>query len=212
MYMKDPFAFMEYIFELGFTTFSHMGYQLIWLESSENLSIQNFIRNNVVCTFTVALNCLLKKQQCGIKKVLIRGRRYGKTRVASWKLKSTSSNSRVRVQIHEFKSTSYEFKTTSYKFKSMSYEFKSTSHKFNFTSYEFQSTSHEFKSTRLKINESMKTQVNSLKISSFPKILSLKSFGNSWGNLSVQFLVIISCFIFPLFHGYGFNRNSVNKY
>ena len=106
--MKDPFAFMEYIFELGFTTFSHMGYQLIWLESSENLSIQNFIRNNVVCTFTVALNCLLKKQQCGIKKVLVRGRRYGKTRVASWKLKSTSSNSRVRVQTHEFKSTSYE--------------------------------------------------------------------------------------------------------
>ena len=44
---------------------------------------------------------------------------------------------------------------------------------------------------------------SSLKISSFPKILSLKSFGNSWGNSYVQFLVIISCFTFTLFHGYG---------
>ena len=33
----------------------------------------------------------------------------------------------------------------------------------------------------------MKTQVNSFKISSFPKILSLKLPGNSWGNLGVQF-------------------------
>ena len=33
----------------------------------------------------------------------------------------------------------------------------------------------------------MKTQVSSLKMSSFPKILSLKSFGNSWGNSCVQF-------------------------
>ena len=52
----------------------------------------------------------------------------------------------------------------------------------------------------------MKTQVNSLKISSFPNILSLKLFGNPWGKLYDQFLVIISCFTFPLFYGYGFSR------
>ena len=52
----------------------------------------------------------------------------------------------------------------------------------------------------------IKTQVSSLKSSSFPKILSPKLFGSSWGNLYFQFLVIISCFTFPLLHGYGFSR------
>ena len=50
----------------------------------------------------------------------------------------------------------------------------------------------------------IKTQVNSLKSCSFPKIVSPKLFGNSW--LYVKFLVIISCFTFPLLHGYGFSR------
>ena len=68
---------------------------------------------------------------------------------------------------------------------------------------EFKSTSYEFKSTSSRIIKSMKTQVNSLKSSSFPKIISPKLFSNSWGNLYVQFLVIISCFTFPLLHGYG---------
>ena len=55
----------------------------------------------------------------------------------------------------------------------------------------------------------MKTQVNSLKISLFPKILTLKLFGKSWGKSSVQFLVIISCFTFPLFYNYGFSMETV---
>ena len=38
---------------------------------------------------------------------------------------------------------------------------------------------------------STKTQVNSLKISSFTKTLSLRKFGNPWGIPYVQFLVII---------------------
>ena len=50
--------------------------------------------------------------------------------------------------------------------------------------------------------KSMKTQVNSLKSFSFSKIMSPKSFGDSY----VQFLVTISWFKFPLLHGYGFSR------
>ena len=47
----------------------------------------------------------------------------------------------------------------------------------------------------------MKNQVNSRKISSFPNIPNHKFFGNLWGNAYGQFLVIILCFTFPLFHG-----------
>ena len=101
-------------------------------------------------------------------------------RVASYKLRVESLKARVEIQKCEFKSTSYEFKSTS---------------------YEFESTSHEFESTR--IIKSMKTQVNSLKSFSFSKIISPNLFGNSWGNLYVHFLVIISCFTFPLLHGYN---------
>ena len=39
-----------------------------------------------------------------------------------------------------------------------------------------------FTSSNSRIIKSMKIQVNSFKISSFPKIISLKLFGNSWGN------------------------------
>ena len=59
-----------------------------------------------------------------------------------------------------------------------------------------------------------KTQVNGVKSSWFPKILSPKLFGNWW--LYVQFLMIFSCFTFPLLHGYGFSRKlseqSINHY
>ena len=41
----------------------------------------------------------------------------------------------------------------------------------------------------------MKTQVKKLKISSFPKIISLKLFGNSWGNSFVQFMAIILFYV-----------------
>ena len=66
-------------------------------------------------------------------------------------LRVESLKARVEFQKCEFKSTSYEFKFTSYQFNFTSYEFKSTSYEFNFTSYEL-----------------------SLKISSFPWILSFK--------------------------------------
>ena len=94
----------------------------------------------------------------------------------SYELRAESLKARVEIQKCEFKSTSYEFKSTSY----------------------------EFKSTISRIIKSMKTQVNSLKSSSFPKIISPKLFGNSWDNSYVKFLVIISCFTFPLLNGYGF--------
>ena len=71
------------------------------------------------------------------------------------------------------KVTLWESKTrvTSYEFKSMSYKFKSTSHEFKSTNYDFKSTIYEFKSTSSRIIKSMKTRVNSLKSSSFPKAI-----------------------------------------
>ena len=80
---------------------------------------------------------------------------------------------------YKFKSTSYEFKSTSSEFKFTNYEFKSTSYEFTSTSSEFKSTSYEFKFTNSRIIKSMKTQVNSLKSSLFPKIISPKLFGSS---------------------------------
>ena len=122
---------------------------------------------------------------------------YGKTRVTSWKL----IKARVESQKCDFKYRSHEFRFTSCEFNFTNYEFK-------FTSYEFKSRSCKFESKSSRIFLLIKTEVNILKISSFPKILSLKSFGNSWGNSSVQFLVIIPYFTFALLHGYGFSRKQ----
>ena len=117
-------------------------------------------------------------------------------RVTSWKLKNTSWNSKVQVEIQkcEFRSTSYEFEFTSYQFESISYEFKSTSYEFKSTSYLFESTNYQFEL----LVQKLKRQLNSLKSSSFPNTISPKFLGNLWGNLYVQFLMIISCFTFPL--------------
>ena len=60
------------------------------------------------------------------------------------------------------------------------YELRIQIHEFKFTTYELNFTSYEFKSTSSRIIKSIKMQVNSFKISSFPKILSLISFGNSF--------------------------------
>ena len=68
------------------------------------------------------------------------------------------------------------------------------------------SSSLQVTSSNPRIIKSMKTQVSSLKNSSFLKIVSLKLFGNSWGNFYVQFLMITSCFTFPPLHGYGFSK------
>ena len=116
-------------------------------------------------------------------------------RVTSCELRAESLKAWVEIQKYEFKSTSYVFESTSYEFKFTSYEFESTSLEFESTGYEFESTSCEFESTSRKFEStrtisSMKTQVNSLKSSVFSKIVSPKLFGNSWGNLYVQFLVI----------------------
>ena len=133
---------------------------------------------------------------------------YGKTRVTSFELRVESLKARVeglkaRVEIQKcvFKSTSYEFESTSYELESTNYAFESPSCELESTSYEFKSTSYGFEFTR--IIKLMKTQVNSFKSSSLPKMISPKLFGNSWGNLYVQFLVIIFCFTFQLLHGYS---------
>ena len=98
----------------------------------------------------------------------------------SWKLKSMSWNLKLRFQIYELRVQIHEFNFTSYEF--------------NFTSYEFKSTSCEFKSTSSRIIYSVKTQVLSLKISTFPKIQSLKSWGKSsvsGDNLEFYFSIIL---------------------
>ena len=76
---------------------------------------------------------------------------------------------------HELRVVSHDFLVTSWKLEStvkiQKCEFKSTS-------YKFKSTNCESKSTSSRIIKLIKIQVNSLKISSFSKVLSLKSFGN----------------------------------
>ena len=72
------------------------------------------------------------------------------------------------------------------------------------TSYElkaYKSTSWNSK-VLFQIHESQ-IQIHELRV--------LKSFGNSWGNSSVQFLVIILCFTFQLFHGYCLSRKQCEK-
>ena len=73
---------------------------------------------------------------------------------------------------HELRVTSYELGVESSKVRVaiQKYEFKSASYELQFTSYKFRSA----------IMKSIKTQVNSLKISLFPKILSPKLLGNSF--------------------------------
>ena len=114
---------------------------------------------------------------------------------------------KLRVQVHELRVRILELQV-----ESMSYESESTR-------YDFKSTSYGFKSRSPRTIKSMKTEVNSSKSfsfpkiinsklfdNSFPKIIGPKLFGNSWGNFYVQFLVIISCFTFPPLHSYGFER------
>ena len=112
------------------------------------------------------------KKSC-IKKVVWWNTSY-ELLITSWKPKSTNWNSKMQFQIHDLKFTSYKFNFKSYEFKT--------------TSDEFKSTSCEFKSRSSRIISSRKTQVNSLKISLFCKILRLKSFSNSWGNSYIRFV------------------------
>ena len=124
-------------------------------------------------------------------------------RVKSLKARVESLKARVEIEKFKSKSSSCEFKSTRYELKSTRYELKSTSYKFKSTGLEFKSTS---SSSNPRIIKSMKTQVNSLKSSSFLKIVSPELFVNLWGNSYVLFLVIISCFTFPTLHDYGFSK------
>ena len=112
--------------------------------------------------------------------------------VASYELRVESLKARVKTQNCEFKIHELQVQIR---------ELQVQIH--GVTSSNSQVT--RFKSTSLIIIKSMKTQVISLKSSSFPKIISPKLFDNSWGNSYVQFRVKIY-FMFPLLHGYGFRR------
>ena len=82
---------------------------------------------------------------------------------------------------------SYKFKSTSYELQFAINEFKSTIYNFKFTSY---NSNLWVTSSNLQIIKSMKTQVNILKSSSFPKIISLELFDNSCDNSYIQLLMI----------------------
>ena len=84
--------------------------------------------------------------------------------------------------------TSYDLRLASYKLlvESLKAQVEIWKCKIKYTSYEFKFMSYEFKSTSSRIIQSVKTQVNSLKISSFPKILSHQSLSTWWGNSSVS--------------------------
>ena len=121
--------------------------------------------------------------------------------VTCWKLKSASWDSKVWVQIHELQVQLYEFRLQMHKLRVQIHELRVEIYELRVQIHELRFQIHKFKNHL--INE---IQVNSLKTSSFPKALSLKLFGNLWGNLSVKFLVTISCFTFPLFLRYDFSR------
>ena len=107
----------------------------------------------------------------------------------------------LRVARQELGVTSWKLKNTSWMFKSTIWNFKSVSSNPRVTSSNLR-----VPSSNPRIIKSIKTQVNNFKSCLFPKIRSPKLFGNLWGNWYVQFLMIISCFKFPLHHSYSFRR------
>ena len=106
---------------------------------------------------------------------------YGKTRVASWKLKSTSWNSNPRITSSNPRVTNSNPRVTS-------------------SNLRVASSNPQVTSSNPRVQDSLNHQIIKalIKSSSFPTTISPKLFGNLWGNLCVQFLVIISCFTFPL--------------
>ena len=123
----------------------------------------------------------------------------------SYYLRVGSLKAQVEIQKFESKSTSYELKSTSSTLRVMSSNTRVTSLNPRITSSYLQVTSSNQRvtSSNPRVQELI-NQLKLLKLSSFPMILSLESFGNSWGSSYIQFLAIISCFTFSLFHGYGF--------
>ena len=124
---------------------------------------------------------------------------YGKTRVTSYELRVTSL---------KLKSTSWKLKEHELKFKSASSNPRVTSSNSWVTGSNLWVTSSnpQVTSSNPRIIKSMKAEISSLKSCPFLKIVSTKSFGNSWGNSYVQVLLLISCFVFPPHHGYGFSK------
>ena len=139
------------------------------------------------------------------------------------KFKSACSNTRVGssnpyVKIKEFRLQLYELRVQIHKLQLQIHELRVQPYELWFQIYEFwihfcelQVQIQRLKSTSSKIIGLIKTEGNSLKISSLPKTPNLKSFVNSWDNSYVPFLVIISCFAFPIFYGCGFSWKQSEK-
>ena len=133
----------------------------------------------------------------------------------SWKLKSTGWNSKsrveiheVRVQIHELRVQIHELRVQIHESQVQIHELRAQIHAIRVQTHELQIQIHEFKNHWINEHSSQQS-FKADKLNSFPKIISpklLRRLGDSWGNPYVQFLVIISCFTFPILHGYGFSR------
>ena len=139
------------------------------------------------------------------------------------KFKSACSNTRVgssnpcvkikefRVQLYELLVQILKLRLQIHELRVQLYELWVQIHEFWIHFCELQVQIQRLKSTSSKIIWLIKTEGNSLKVSSLPKTLSLKSFVGSWDNSYVQFLVIISCFAFPIFHGCSFSWKQSEK-
>ena len=139
------------------------------------------------------------------------------------KFKSACSNTRVGssnpyVKIKEFRLQLYELRVQIHKLQLQIHELRLQPYELWFQIYEFwihfcelQVQIQRLKSTSSKIIGLIKTEGNSLKISSLPKTPNLKSFVNSWDNSYVPFLVIISCFAFPIFYACSFSWKQSEK-
>ena len=124
----------------------------------------------------------------------------------SYKLRSENLKEKAKIQKCKFRSTSYEFKSAS----SNSWV-TSLNSLVGSSNLRVRSSNPRVTSSNLRVassNPRVQELFNQWKFSSFPKILKLKCFGNLWGKSYFQFLVIISCFTFPLLHRYGFSKKQ----
>ena len=108
------------------------------------------------------------------------------------KFESASSDPRVTSSNSRVTSSTLRVTSSNLRVTSLNYELRLQIQKLRVQIHELRVQIHKFKNYL--VNENF--NLNGLKMSSFPKILSLKSLSNSWGNSYVQFLVIIWCFYF----------------
>ena len=90
---------------------------------------------------------------------------------------------------HEIRATSYEVRATV-----TSYQLRVINPQVMSSNLQLTSSNLQVTSSNPRIIKSMKFQVSCLKVPHFLRLFILKLVGNSWGNLYVQFLMIISCF------------------